>query len=309
MTEEKTSPDTKRWRSWSKEQRQKHVQQFRIVTPQMRRCWDEFDTAVHLSRRMGLPEPYCQLLTGESGTGKTTLVQEWRERNASDTPSLSIAMPALATHKSFLVAGLSVLGDPRCFEGTIRQMALRLSEWIKATEKQILFVDDMQHVIERAGTPGISRSRADILSFLLQLGNDLNLPLILIGLPEAQVLLQGSPRLERRMYPPRVLDPYAWDVAHPETVRDFCRLMHAIDQSLPLDWSELGTEEMAARFFLANDGILSRVMRLVRTAALQAIEEEAPTLSLEGLARAYEYTVANAFKRGKKPNPFRELLH
>lgn len=282
----------------------------------MRRHWDEFDTAVYMSRRMGLPEPYYQLLIGESGTGKTPLVQEWRERRAPDTPSLYIAMPALATLKSFLVTGLSVLGDPRFLEGTIRQMALRLSDMIKATEKHSIFVDDMQHLIERTGTPGISRSRADILSFLLQLCSDLNLPLILIGLPETRVLLQISPQVERRMNPPRVIGPSVWDVDHPETIRDFCRLMHVIDQSLPLDWSELGTEEMAARFYLASNGMLSQFMRLVRKAALQAIEEEAPMLSLEGLARAYEHTIVNSFGgayedtifRKRKPNPFREHL-
>lgn len=92
--------------------------------------------------------------------------------------------------------------------------------------------------------------------------------------------------------------------------------MHVIDQSLPLDWSELGTEEMAARFYLASNGMLSQFIRLVRKAALQAIEEEAPMLSLEGLARAYEHTIVNSFGgayedtifRKRKPNPFREHL-
>ena len=317
MTEEKTSPVPKRWRDWTKEQRQQHVHQLRIVTPQMKRQWDEFDTAVQMARRMGLPEPYFLLLIGESGTGKSTLVQEWRERNTPDVPSLYIAMPVPATLKSFLVTGLAALGDPRFLEGTTREMAQRFSEWLKATEMQMIFVDDIQHLIERTGTSGISRSRADVLSFLFQLSKDLNLPLVLIGLPETLVLLQVSPRWERRLYPPRALDPYDWDAARPETVRDFCRLMHAIDQSLPLDGSDLGKEEMAARFFLASKGILSQVMRLVRTATLQAIEEEASMLSLEGLARAYEQRIANTFRstyeettlgRKLRPNPFRDPL-
>jgi GTPase SAR1 family protein len=309
MTAEKISPNPKEWRSWSKEQRQKHVHQFRIVTPQMRRLWDEFDTAAQMARRMDLPEPYYQLLIGASGTGKSTLVHEWQEHIAPDTPSLYINSLPPDTLKWFLARGLSVLGDPHSSVGTTASMANRFVASIKAAEKHIIFVDDVQHVIERSGTPHIPPRSADILSFLLHLSNDLNLPLVLIGLPAAQVLLQVSPQWERRLDPPRVLNPYDWDITRPETIRSFCRFIDAIDRALPLDQSDLGTEEMAARFFFASDGLLSQVMRLVRRAALQAIEREEATRTLEGLAGAYEYTTMNSFRREKKPNPFREPLH
>ena len=310
MKEEKASPDPKQWRSWPKEQRKEYVHQFRIVTPQMKRLWDEFDTAVQLSRRIRLPEPYCQLLIGVTGTGKTPLVQVWREQVAPDVPSLYMVMPQPTSIKGFFEACLYVLGDPFYWRGTIGQMEWRLIEMIKKTEKQIIFVDEVQHLIPKTGTQAFPRISEDILSFLFRLNEDLNLPLVLIGLPgETQVLLQAFPKLASRTQSLRVLDPYTWDAAQPETVRDFCRLMHAIDQSLPLDCSDLGTEEMASRFFRASDGILRQVMRLVRTAALQAIEEGATTLRLDVLAQAYEDTLINPFKRDQEPNPFREPLH
>lgn len=310
MTEEKAPPDPKQWRSWSKNQRQEHVHQFRIVTPQMRRLWDDFDTAVQLSRRMNLPEPYCQMLTGVTGTGKTSLVQMWREHVAPDVPSLYMIIPTSTSISEFITECLSALGDPEPWRGLTQQRAWRLVGMIKAAEKQIIFVDEVQHLIDKTGISAIPRGSEGILSLLFRINNDLNVPLVLIGLSEeTQLLLQASPKLASCVPSPRILGPYAWDSSQPETVQDFRRILHVIDQSLPFDWSDLETEEMASRFFLASDGVLRQVMRLVRTAALQAIEEDASTLSLEGFAKAFEYAIANSFRGNKKPNPFREPLH
>lgn len=307
MTEDKTPLNPKEWRSWSKSQRLESVQQFRIVSPQMQRIWSDFDTAVQVSRHMDLPEPYCRFLTGVTGTGKTALVRMWRERVAPAVSSLYTALFPPSSLKSLAMRCLAALGDPQPGQGTTLQMADRLVQTLKAAETRIIFLDDAHYLINMIDSPAFSRSSADILSFLSHLQKDLNLSLVLIGLPkEAELLLQADPRFESRMQAPLLLSPYTWDASRPETIRDFCSLMHTIDQVLPLDWSDLGTEEMAARFFCATDGVLRPLMRLVRSAACQAIEEGAPTLTMKILAEAYERVLANTGIGKEKTNPFRE---
>lgn len=307
MMEDTVSPDPKQWRSWSKSQRQEWVQQFRVVTSQMRKLWDQFDTMVQVSSHMGFPVPYYHFLTGVSGTGKTTLIQMWREHAAPDIPSLYMVLLPPISFRHFIAGCLAALGDPEPGRGTTWQMQERLIQTIKATEVRILFLDEMDHLIKKTGSPAFSETGAAILSFIDQLAQDFNLTLVLVGLlEEAEWLLQANPKLTRRMQAPQLLGPYSWDASRPETIRDFCCLMHAIDEALPLDWSGLGTEEMAFRFFFASDGNLRRVMRLVRSAALQAIEEDATTLSLEALAQVYEHVITSGSLGEQKPNPFRE---
>lgn len=307
MTEDETPLNSKEWRSWSKSQRLECVQQLRVVTPQMHRIWNDFDTAVQVLPHMGLSEPYCRFLTGVTGTGKTALVRMWRERVAPAVPSLYTALFPPSSLKSLVISCLAALGDPQSGQGTTLQLANRLIQTLKAAEKRLIFLDEVHHLINMVDSPAFSRSSADILSFLGHLQKDLNLPLVLIGLPkETELLLQADPQLGARMEAPQVLSPFTWDSSRSVTNQDFCKLMHTIDQALPLDWSDLGTEEMAVRFFRASDGVLRPLMRLVRAATCQAIEEDAATLTMELLAEAYERVLANTGVGREKTNPFRE---
>jgi hypothetical protein len=254
--------------------------------------------------------PPCLAILGETGAGKTTLVQEWLARHhptRCETPQgcripyLYVSVPAKASIKGTAAAFLSTLGDPNPGQGTQWNMVTRLHTLLKSCQVRMIFVDEFQHILHR-DTQRVLNAVADFLKDII---NQSNIPMILIGQKgEAEPILQTNPQLSRRVGTPRYMNPFQWDRSRPKTITEFRTIMESIDLELPLDPSGLGKEEMAYRFYYATDGYLGWIMHLIRHAAHLAITERCSTLNRVLLQQAYDACIAGTVMGEKKMNPF-----
>jgi hypothetical protein len=254
--------------------------------------------------------PPCLAILGETGAGKTTLVDTWLEKaplrgmetpEGSVIPYLYVLVPSSPKKKGAVAAFLRALHDPNPSRGTEWDMISRVHRLIKRCKVRVIFVDEFQHLLDK-DTQKVVQAIADFLKDII---NQAHVPLVLTGkLGEAEPILEANAQLDRRVGTPLVLEPFQWDRNRPETIKEFRTLMRDIDRALPLDSSHLQDEEMAFRFFYASDGYLGWIMEIIREAAIRAIDTDCHCLNMPLLAAAYEARLAGAEVGDGKVNPF-----
>jgi type II secretory pathway predicted ATPase ExeA len=282
--EESSSP-TPLWRNLNDAQRYALVEHILIAHKGFTALLAELDYCNRFLQSGSTHNPPCLAILGETGAGKTTLVQEWLARNGhgrSETPQgrsipyLYVSVPAKASIKGTAAAFLTTLGDPNPGRGTQWNMVTRLHMLLKRCQVRMIFVDEFQHILDR----DTLRVLNAVTDFLKDSINQSNIPMILIGQKgEAEPILQTNPQLSRRVGTPRSMTPFPWDRSQPKTIAEFRTLLERIDLELPLDPSGLESLDTAYRFHYATNGYLGWIMHLVRHAAHLAISEGCSTLN------------------------------
>jgi len=248
-------------------------------------------------------EPECLFLKGETGTGKTTIFKSYAAdypRSETDSgsivPLLSVTIPSPATVKSLVSKLLWELGDPFWDKGSISNQTIRLIGLMKDCGVSLVFLDEFQHFIDRDSAK-VLKTVSDWLKDLIL---DTKVPMILIGLPEAETVLQLNSQLSRRFANRHNLSPFSWA---DDSGIEFRTFLHAVESQLPLmEPSNLSESEMALRFYYASDGIIGYLMKLIRYGTHLALKQGQEKLEFSVLARAFEqYVKAD---KPYKNNPF-----
>jgi Cdc6-like AAA superfamily ATPase len=248
-------------------------------------------------------EPECLFLKGETGAGKTTILRSYAQDyprketpDGSIVPVLSVTIPSPATVKSVVCKLLWELGDPAYEKGTISNQTIRLISLMKDCGVSLVFLDEFQHFIDRDSAK-VLKTVSDWLKDLIL---DTKVPMVLIGLPEAETVFKFNPQLSRRFANRHNLIPFSWS---DDEGREFRTFLHAVETQLPLQSnSNLAQLEMAMRFYYASDGVVAYVMKLIRYGTHLALKQGQEKLDFPVLARAFEKYV-KADKLHKK-NPF-----
>lgn len=272
-----------------------------IVYPRFKEILTAIDDCHHFSNLKD--EPECLFLKGATGAGKTTLLksyeQDYPRTETSDgtiVPVLSVTIPTPANVKSVVSKLLWELGDPAYDKGTTSSQTIRLIGLMKDCSVKLVFLDEFQHFIDRDSAK-VLKTVSDWLKNLLL---DTKVPIILIGLPEAETVFQFNPQLSRRFATRYNLSPFDWLA---DGGMEFRTFLHAVETQLPLmEKSNLASEEMALRFYYASDGIVAYVMKLIRYGTLMTLKQGQEKLDLNVLANAFDkYVKAD---KPTKQNPF-----
>ena len=242
-------------------------------------------------------EPECLFLKGETGAGKTTILKSYAQnypryqtQDSTIIPVLEVTIPSPATVKSVVTKLLWELGDPAYDKGTISNQTIRLIGLMRNCGVSLVFLDEFQHFIDRDSAK-VLKTVSDWLKDLIL---DTKVPVVLIGLPEAETVFQFNPQLSRRFANRQNLSPFSWS----DSGREFRTFLHAVESQLPLiEESALACEEMALRFYYAADGIVAYVMKLIRYGTYLALKHGQEKLDLNVLALAFEKYV-----KADKPN-------
>lgn len=270
-----------------------------IVYPRFKEILTAIDDCHHFSGSKD--EPECLFLKGATGAGKTTLIksyeQDYPRRETYDgtlVPVLSVTIPSPANVKSVVSKLLWQLGDPYYDKGTTSSQTIRLIGLMKDCGVELVFLDEFQHFIDRDSAK-VLKTVSDWLKNLIL---DTKVPMILIGLPEAETVFQFNPQLSRRFAARYNLSPFDWSADGGMEFRSF---LHAVETQLPLtEKSNLASEEMALRFYYASDGIVAYVMKLIRYGTLLALKQGQEKLALNVLANAFDkYVRADKPTRAK----------
>ncbi len=310
LTQVGSFPDPGERRDMTKAQRIDMVEHLLLHHARFNTLLARIDYCARFGGEIKTKNPPCLAILGNTGAGKTTLIDAWLEKAPLRTietdegtiiPYLYVLVPSSPKKKGAVSAFLRALHDPNPSRGTEWDMISRVHRLIKRCKVQVIFVDEFQHLRDK-DTQKVVHAIADFLKDII---NQAHIPMILTGkLGEAESILMANSQLDRRVGTPLVLEPFEWDRSRPETIKELRTLMRDIDRALPLDLSDLQNEEMAFRFFYASDGYLGWIMEIIREAAIRAIDTDCHCLNKPLLAAAYEARLAGTDVGDGKVNPF-----
>lgn len=250
-------------------------------------------------------EPHCLLVVGESGTGKSTLIERFsRDFPRADVngtmhvPVLATRIPSKPTMKGLVTHLLHELGDPCYDKGTEVQQTIRFRGLFKDCAVELMILDEFQHFIERESDTVLF----DVSEWLKNIISDTWKPVVLCGTPECKEVLQANPQLRRRFSARETLASLAWGTGDKED--EFRKFLALLEDALPLkEPSNLADVNTAFRCYRASEnGIIGYLMKIIRRATVLTLEEKRERITLDDLANAYDDEIA-ADEPGER-NPF-----
>ncbi|TKF96629.1 TniB family NTP-binding protein, partial [Vibrio sp. F13] len=160
------------------------VKQIFIQSPLISDILDDISDCREFSD--GIHEPDCMIVVGDTGSGKTTLINKYLNENprsetseGSFIPILSTSLPPNATPITASEQLLSDLGDPLAFSrgSDPVKVAQEMSDLMKSCGVELIIIDEFQHMIDRKNKQ-ILHSAADWLKMLIVRSK---VPVVLFG--------------------------------------------------------------------------------------------------------------------------------
>lgn len=212
--------------------------------------------------------PLSYIFTGESGTGKTTLLNQFKSAHASGFDSyreqdrksvVSMEMPTDPTLGKFYGALVRALGYPDILRTIGRTMGFAM-ERLGELGTRVLIIDEVQHI----GSAG--KHRKESLMDELKAITNRGFAIVATGIPAARGMFQQNHQLWRR-FEPLELDRFK------KIDTEFRQVLETIDRGLPLrDRSGLSDQELATALHAMSNGMLGELWRVLEQATLRAID-------------------------------------
>ncbi len=285
-----------------------------IQYPRFKELHEEIRLCQKMSKIAG--EPQCMSLEGQTGAGKSTLVKAYAANfpvTETETgrciPVLYMEVPSPVGIRDFASAALKRLGDPAFEKGTRASMTMRLVGLILDCGITLVILDDFHHLIDKK-TNHILHEVSDWLKYIIK---QTGVPFLVVGIESnVEIILQANPQLSRLFAARETLQPFAWNVAKPETIQEFSRFVeYATDKALgkPLA-QELSRVDLLYRIHYATAGVVGNVMNLLRVAAELAEMRGAGSIDLSLLSQAFVQRLqkhmsdrSNPFSSARLPSP------
>jgi Cdc6-like AAA superfamily ATPase len=245
-------------------------------------------------------------ISGETGLGKTTICNNYvakfpkgKDENGAVIPVLYTSMPTSPTPKGLTTQMLNDIECPAWYMGVLIKQKIRLVELVKDCKVQLVIMDELQHVIDPDSEDVLSK----VSNLLKELINLLQVPIVMVGLPESVAVLTSNRQLGRRVSQREELTEFRWEDV--EQRKQFKSLLKTIDGKLPLNKSSrLAATDMAQRIHFASDGVIDHFMKLIRHSAEFAVKKDMDCIDMPLLSAVYDKHVSKLFP--KKFNPFAE---
>lgn len=252
--------------------------------------------------------PICRLITGESRTGKSCVVDDfvWLHRTAdvdSDDNSIRSIVyavaPEKATVKSLVQSLLRGLGDPQWDRGTQSSQTQRLYTLLDGVQCKLIVLDEFQHLCDKGQKHKLAET-ADWLKVLLE---SKKYGLIAVGLPESAAVINNHSQLVQRFDCELRMPRFDWHDATLAT--QFRGILRKFQQELaPFVFPDLATPEMGLRMFFATTGRVGVLAKLLERAVHDAILKGTTKIRINDLAEAYARAVWKANEFPVKGGPF-----
>lgn len=223
-------------------------------------------------------------ITAETNNGKSMLLNNFYELHPpiqdptteyTILPVLLVQIPPEADEGrlySAMLERLFIDGPPK--EPALSKLK-RLKEILTKLQTQMILFDEFSNLLA-----GSYIKQRKTLNGIKYLGNELRIPIVAAGTPEARRALASDPQLANRFTPvtlPRWQDD-----------EDFARLMLSIEPKLGLKQpSNLFEENMTALILAASEGLIGEVVSLLRLLAEHAMRTETEKISEDMLKRDF----------------------
>ncbi|MCL1092801.1 TniB family NTP-binding protein [Shewanella kaireitica] len=237
-------------------------------------------------------DPQCMMLTGETGSGKTRLIQEYRRRVNANSSFRHSDVPVLITNissnkglENTLVQILSDLDTFGCHQkkrGMKTDLTKKVVRNLTAANVELLIINEFHDLIKFKSYQEIQI----ITSALKFISEEANIPIVLVGMPWMKDIINDSEwgsRLRRRKH----LEYFSY--IRKEDREHFRLLLVGFSKRMSFDTRPvLHSKELTRALFAVCRGEFRQLMVFLYEACKMALLNEEPTISRKILAETFE---------------------
>lgn len=220
------------------------------------------------------------LIVGETNNGKSMIVNQFEDRNPpSDDetgehavyPVLVVQAPPVPDEGRLYNTILEKLYAPFKASSRLDRKVSQVIALLKLIGLKVLVIDEIHHIL--AGT---SLRQRHFLNVIKYLGNELQIPIVGVGIQDAFNAIRTDPQLANR-FEPALLPKWQMD-------DEFLRLLMSFERMIPLAKpSNLADEAIAMKIYAMSDGIIGEVSTILTRAAKCAVENETEQITVKTL--------------------------
>ncbi|MBN0989366.1 TniB family NTP-binding protein [Amphritea pacifica] len=270
--------------------------------------FDEFQSAwqaIEYTHQFQQVEARCAMLIGDSGNGKTALIRDYMkayqvEENDELSPRRVIHVTATfnVSIPDFATRILSALGDPDPGFGTMGKKQKRLKQYKQELGLEMICIDEIHDLLPKSGYS----QNSPVIKFIKSLMTDLNVSVVLAGLPDAIGILDADEQIKTRCKRVANVYPFSMDGQDEKTqYATFLKnLYKAYPYSLPGLMSKDGHGMM--RLLLATKGNKRNLKDLLTDAINETADDESTTF--KELHQAWINTVPLDYRDTINTTPF-----
>jgi len=242
--------------------------------------------------------PQCMRIDGPSGVGKTTIynIHKRKYPDISDSGGehknvLYSRIPCPAYIGGLASKLLYDLGDPFYHKrNNITITTHRLYDLLKACNVKIIFLDEVQHLVDR-NSQKLIRDSSDWFKELI---DETKIPVIFLGMPDSKRIFIENEQLANRVRITESISPFKYD----EMYR---KILIIYDQLLPFkELSGFADPDMSRRIYLGSKGLMKNIHDLITESSIIALQNDSSRITMPMLFKAYN----KIFYTNFEDNPF-----
>ncbi len=262
-------------------------------------------------------DPSSCLITGMAGTGKSTVCKDIVKKIEKMFPSSTeigddSVKKKISIFNSSLESGVGIKGVAKEMlinlgssdtTGDQTDLTLRLYVLLKTSETKLIVLDEFHHLLQR----GAEKSKEQVCDWVKNLMNKTKIPVVIVGTPECEAIIDAHPQLSRRYCFRTELRPFAYEF---DSKSDYIRVLKSLNKAFA-EFGEvsispmLSDEEMALAMYLATGGLMDSIRKLLAYALKEALNKDQQTVDKSNLSKAYEaLTLEGRIVRLTNVNPF-----
>lgn len=221
------------------------------------------------------------LIVGSTNKGKSKIISRFVDKYpAYDNPDgegitipvLAIQSPPVLDENRFYNEILGALFAAFKPDDHASRKQMQVVGLLKRLSVRMLIIDDFQHML--ASTMDKQRTFLNVVKYF---GNELQIPIVAVGVKDAFRALQTDPQLSNR-FEPTILPKWQMD-------QDYLRLLASFEAMLPLrEPSGLTETTIAAKLLSMSEGTIGDLSKLLNKAAIHAIKSKTERITIKVLS-------------------------
>ena len=236
-----------------------------------------------------LAEPECVLLTGDSGSGKTSFIKQFvshypviYDDEVDIRTVIYVEIPSQASIKDLCIVILKAFDDP-VDNSKLTKLVLgeKVINFAKLAKTKLLILDEFQHLTEKSTLTKVDNLANWIKNFI----NVTRIPVLIVGMPESEYVLSENAQLSRRFYTRYKLEFFS--LATSRDVGVYYKFLKNLSGQLDFDNSDIIINKFysISLYYVANKN-LALFMRIIRFACRIAILQKVNHLKFEHFLHA-----------------------